>query len=455
MEQLLIKNGIVLVDDSLKNAQISVNGGVVTDISPHKQDESRFTKVIDATDSYVLPGFIDTHVHFNDPGREEWEGFLTGSQAAAAGGITSVFDMPLNSSPAVVDVSILEKKRNHVQTKAFIDYGFWGGITSENIEKEETLIKMKESGVAGFKAFLSESGIDDFPCLPKSKLKKAMQICKKLGKVLALHAEDNELIKANTDILKESKRVDREAFLESRPLCAEDEAIEHALQIVKEVEAMVHFVHVSSPTAIQKIFEMKEQGFNVSAEVCPHYLLFTDDDFRRRGPLLKCAPPLRNRKVVEELWQCIQNGWVDLIGTDHSPCLFSMKHDGEKDIWKAWGGIQGIQFGFAFFVSEALKREIPLTDITSLLSTNAAQRFGLKNKKGRIAIGTDADFTIFNKQLKKVVTKSDILTKNKYSPYEGMKMKGMITATIVRGRVIYQDGEIRASKAEGREVGLY
>ncbi|MBU9713919.1 allantoinase AllB [Evansella tamaricis] len=452
MKQLLIKKGRVFIDQSFVNCDIVVDKGIITEVTSSKviTHDRHFYKVIDAEGAYVLPGFMDAHVHFNDPGREEWEGFLTGSHAASAGGISTVFDMPLNSSPSVVTAEILEAKRKHLHGRSLIDFGLWGGITSQNVTDEQILDDMIKSGVVGFKAFLSESGISDFPYLRKDQLKQAMIMTKKRNTTLALHAEDQEYIQRHTSDLLKKRRMDFRAFLESRPEESERIAIEYALEMVKETDASVHFVHVSSPESLELLHQAKKKGFNVSAEVCPHYLLFDEMDFIQAGPILKCAPPLRSRSTVEKLWKCIQKGWVDTIGSDHSPCPLPMK--GKSDIWKAWGGIQGVQHGFIFFLNEARKRKIGLNQTLPLLTSNVAKRFGLSEKKGSIQLGSDGDITIYDPSIPWVVTKAHMLTKHPYTPYENMATTGEIITTIVRGEIVYQKNNGISKERNGKEI---
>ncbi|TES54153.1 allantoinase AllB [Halalkalibacterium halodurans] len=457
VKQLMIKNGTVYTDGTFKRAHVIVHKGLVEQIilSKTEVDESNFLKVVDASDSYVLPGFIDSHVHFNDPGREEWEGFYSGSRAAAAGGTTTVFDMPLNSSPSVTNTHILEMKKKHVSSRSWIHYGLWGGITAANVGDEEELKGMKEAGVIGFKAFLSDSGIGDFEKISKDQLKEAMIKAKKLDAILALHAEDQDLIEHYTAQLLLDKRTDRQAFLNSRPPSAELAAITDALKKVEQTKVSVHFVHVSSPLAIELINQYKENGFDVSVEVCPHYLLFDEQDFLNVGPLLKCAPPLRSRDMVEELWKCVERGWVDIIGTDHSPCPIQMKSEGDQNIWKAWGGIQGIQFGFQFFLQEAMKRGFSIEKLIPLLTSNVAKRFGLSEKKGDIQAGYDADLTIVKMNRQWSVNKSNTYTRHPYSPYEKLEATSKIMATVVSGDVIYENDQFIERTKEPMDVSAF
>ncbi|MBP3952456.1 allantoinase AllB [Bacillus suaedae] len=457
MIKLLIKNGSIYIGNQFVAAQLLIIDERISQIISVDEtisNEEEFM-VIDASEQLIVPGFIDAHVHFNDPGRADWEGFRTGSQAAAAGGITTVFDMPLNSSPSAVDEEIIERKRKHIYTQSHIDFGLWGGITSENVSDFDCLTKMKEKGIVGFKAFLSESGINDFPHLKKEQIIEAMKIAKELNMLLAFHAEDNEFIEERMQVLLADKRKDRKAFLESRPLEAEFRSIEHALHCALETGATIHFVHVSSPEAIRLINQFKRKGADVSVEVCPHYLLFNETDFLEKGSILKCAPPLRDQGTVEQLWSCIKEGLVDMIGTDHSPCLLSMKDEGQQSIWQTWGGIQGVQFGFPFFISEARKRGLEWSEILPLLTSNVTDRFRLKAKNSMVAVGQLADLTILDTSKKLTVNKSNILMKNNYSPYEGLEAACVVTNTIVRGTVVYQEGKVKGRQGFGKDLFDY
>ncbi|SDY18335.1 allantoinase [Evansella caseinilytica] len=452
MKQLLLKNGRVFIEPFFADVHLAVTNGVITGLTLHGEalDESAFEAVIDASGCYVFPGFIDAHVHFNDPGREEWEGFLTGSLAAAAGGITTVFDMPLNSLPSVVNAAVLEEKRTSVQDNSFIDYRFWGGVTADNVAREQELEEMKAAGVAGFKGFLAESGIDDFPFLRKEQWRQALLAAKKLRLVLALHAEDQALIEAKAAKLFQARRTGAEAYLASRPPEAEISAIDCALQLTAETGAAVHFVHVSTAVGAGLIHQAKQNGLDVTAEICPHYLLLDEADFKKRGAVCKCAPPLRSRMEVEALWQCIARGLADTIGSDHSPCPLSMKTAG--DIWVAWGGIQGIQHGFVLFLNEAKRRGIPLEQVLPLLTSNPAKRFGLLGKKGAVSIGADGDFTIYDPASKWKVETPQLLTRHRYTPYENIETTGEIVTTIVRGNVVYQKDGGEVKLREGKEI---
>jgi allantoinase len=437
--ELWVKNGYVFTSEGFRFASIKIKNGIIealydSEIEPQKEYENNF---IDACGCLVVPGFIDSHVHFNDPGRTEWEGIETGSRAAAIGGTTTTFDMPLNSSPSVTNLKNLQNKRNYFTAKSYIDYALWGGMTGNNVQNKAELAQMSE-GIIAWKAFMSDSGIDDFPYVAPEQLEQAMKIAAEQNKILALHAEWQEEINSLTTFYKNQKGMnERKAFLASRPISAEEQAVSSALELAGKYGTTIHFVHISSPKVVERIQQAKRSGINVTVETCPHYLVFDEEDFLMNGAVLKCAPPLRPREEVEGLWECITNGWIDTIGSDHSPCLYSMKDT--DSIWDAWGGIQGVQFTWLALLDEALKRKIPLKRVLPLGTANVADRFGISEKKGRIQPGLDADLVLISLDETTFVDQPSIAFRNKYSPYENRTFLLKIKKTILRGKVIYDD----------------
>ncbi|MEH7493950.1 allantoinase AllB [Neobacillus niacini] len=437
--ELWVKNGYVFTEEGFRYASIRIIDGKIDalyECEPEPIKENK-TNSIDASGCLVVPGFIDAHVHFNDPGRTDWEGIETGSTAAAIGGTTTIFDMPLNCSPSVTTVKNLHNKREYLTSKSYIDYALWGGMTGNSVSNNEELSQMSE-GIIAWKAFMSESGIDDFPYVPPEHLEQAMKIAAQQNKILALHAEWEEEINTLTTFYKNQNALnERKAFLASRPISAEEQAVSYALEAAAKYGTCVHFVHISSARVIKLIQEAKKSGINVTVETCPHYLIFDEEDFLKAGAILKCAPPLRSREEVEGLWECISNGWIDTIGSDHSPCLYSMKNT--DSIWEAWGGIQGVQFTWLALLDEALKRKIPLKDILPLGNANVADRFGLAGKKGRIHPGLDADLALISLDETTIADQQSIAFRNQYSPYENRNFLLRIKKTILRGKVIYDD----------------
>ncbi|OLS40540.1 allantoinase AllB [Bacillus sp. MRMR6] len=438
-KEVTVKNGLVFTDQGFRQVTINIKDEkidslVENDAGPLNQVDDN---TIDASGCLVVPGFIDAHVHFNDPGRTDWEGMETGSRAAAIGGTTTIFDMPLNSSPSVTNLKNLQYKKEYVSSLSHIDYALWGGITGDSVQNQAELSKMSE-GIIGWKSFMSESGIEDFALLLPEKMEQAMKIAKGQNKILALHAEWDELIERLTAVYKYSNTMnERWAFLASRPVLAEEKAVAYALELAAKYGTTLHFVHISSPKVVAMIQQAKETGVNVSVETCPHYLIFDENDFLQTGALLKCAPPLRPRKEVEGLWECIDKGWIDTIGSDHSPCLYSMK--ATPSIWDAWGGIQGVQYTWLAVLDQALKRGIDLKQIIPLGTANVADRFEIAGRKGRIREGLDADLVFIRLDESTYVDKESMGFRNRYTPYEDMQFLLKVKKTILRGRVIYDD----------------
>jgi allantoinase len=437
--ELWVKNGYVFTEEGFRYASIRIIDGKIDalyECEPEPIKENK-TNSIDASGCLVIPGFIDAHVHFNDPGRTDWEGIETGSTAAAIGGTTTIFDMPLNCSPSVTTVKSLHNKREYLTSKSYVDYALWGGMTSNSVSNTEELAQMSE-GIIAWKAFMSESGIDDFPYVTPKQLEQAMKIAAQHNKILALHAEwEEEVTNLTTFYKKQTGINERKAFLASRPISAEEQAVSYALEAAAKYGTCVHFVHISSARVIKLIQEAKKSGINVTVETCPHYLIFDEEDFLKAGAILKCAPPLRSREEVEGLWECISNGWIDTIGSDHSPCLYSMKNT--DSIWEAWGGIQGVQFTWLALLDEALKRKIPLKDILPLGAANVADVFGISGRKGRIVPGLDADLALISLDETTIADQQSIAFRNQYSPYENRDFLLKVKKTILRGKVIYDD----------------
>lgn len=452
--ELWVKNGYVFTEEGFRYACIKIIDGKIDTLyesepEPLKENSVNF---IDASGCLVVPGFIDAHVHFNDPGRTDWEGIDTGSRAAAIGGTTTIFDMPLNCSPSVTTIKNLHNKTEYLNSKSYVDYALWGGMTGDSVSDYEELAKMSE-GIIGWKAFMSESGIDDFPYVSPGQLKHAMKIAAQQNKILALHAEwEEEIHNLTTFYKKQNNLNERKAFLASRPISAEEQAVRYALEAAAKYGTSVHFVHISSPRVVELIQEAKKSGINATVETCPHYLIFDEEDFLHSGAILKCAPPLRPSEEVEGLWECILKGWIDTIGSDHSPCLYSMKNT--ESIWDAWGGIQGVQFTWLALLDEALKRKMPLKDIVPLGTANVADVFGISGQKGRIKPGLDGDLALISLDETTIADQQSIAFRNQYSPYENRKFLLKVKKTILRGTVIYDDQTGVTGEKYGQSIQL-
>lgn len=438
---IIIRNGKIVTHESIFKADIGIKGQKIIEINEQISIDKRSNKVIDASGLYILPGLIDTHVHFNEPGRVEWEGLATGSRSLAAGGVTTFFDMPLNSNPPVTNVEEFFKKKKCAQKESLIDYGLWGGLVPNNLDQLEEL---KKCGVIGFKGFMSNSGIEEFPCLKDNELLEGMEKIAEIGSILCLHAENESICSRLAQDCTMQGKVSIRDFVASRPVISEAEAIMRAAAFAEVSKCKVHILHVSSGEAIKYVSHAKKRGVDITVETCPHYLTLNIDDFERLGPLAKCAPPLREQEHVDSLWEALRNGEIDTIGSDHSPAPLSMKIFTEKqNIFDVWGGISGAQSTLAVLLEEGyFKRGIPLETIVSISSLNPAKRFGLYPSKGVIAVDSDADLVLVD--LKKTFTlkEGDLFYKHKHSPYIGKQFRGVVVKTILRGKTICDNGRI-------------
>ncbi len=442
---LIIKNALVVTEDAVIQGGLAIDGGkILKVVSEEERLEAR--QEIDAGGNALLPGVVDGHVHFNQPGRDHWEGYRTGSMAAAAGGVTTVLEMPLNATPPTISVELLNRKRRDVQDDTVVDYAQWGGLVDNNLD---ALQGLHQEGVIGFKAFMSNSGVD-FERIDDDLLYAGLLSMRQMGNVIGLHAENEYVTSFLGKQMQAADRIDRASWYESRPPETELEAIQRACYWAKQTGGNLHIVHVTIPQGMREIQAAKQEGTRVTSETCPHYLYFDEQDFERLGPVAKCAPPLRSRDTVEELWECVFEGLVDTIGSDHSPCTWQDKEPGMQNIWKAWGGISGIQTMLPVLLSEGVnKRGLPLQSLMKMLATNPARIFGLYPQKGAILPGSDADLVIVDLEREWTLTTEQLFYKNKHSPYIGYTFKGAVVRTLVRGQTVYQDGEIKVQPGFG------
>lgn len=388
---------------------------------------------IDAHDLNIFPGVIDAHVHFNEPGRTEWEGFATGSRAAAAGGTTTVFDMPLNAHPPTTDGPSFDAKCAAAEQTSMVDFGLWGGLVPGNVDELETLQKR---GVVGLKAFMSNSGIEDFDAADMGTLRAGMRKAAELGMIVAVHAESEEMTRELTKKAFAEGRASVRDYLESRPVAAELEAIQRAIDLAAETGCKLHIVHVSSAEGIRLVTRAMAEGVDVSCETCPHYLVLTDEDMVKVGALAKCAPPLRSAREQEELHRSLSD--VTTIGSDHSPSPPEMK--ARSNFFQVWGGISGCQHLLALLCGI---EELSPSDIARLTSSGVAQRFGLK-QKGGFEIGKDADLTLVDMNSSENITAESLHYRHKQTPYTGRRLGARIVRTLLRGQSIYEDGNFVA-----------
>lgn len=447
---LCISNALIIEEDGAWRGGLGVRDGKVAATFAGAPDGPA-DEVIDAAGMPVLPGLIDVHVHFNDPGRADWEGFACGSMGAAAGGVTTVIDMPLNNCPAAVDGATLAAKRAAVQGHSVVDYLLWGGLVTDNVAR---LPEQDAAGAAAYKAFMSNSGIDDFPAVTDGVLFEGLCHAARSGKLVGVHAESEALTAHFTARLRAAGRVDRRAWLESRPPFAELEAIERALLLARVAGARLHVVHVSIAEGVDLIDAARRAGQAATCETCPHYLALDEEDFVAIGPAAKCAPPLRPRANVEALWRRVLAGQVDLIASDHSPCPTTDKQRGERDIWAAWGGITGVQTLLPLLWHEGVERRgMPLPLLTRLTAANPARLFGLYPAKGTLRPGADADLVIVDPDAEWTVRAGELFARHKHTPFDGRRLRGRVHTTVVRGRVVYRDGAITAPPGHGRLIG--
>jgi len=447
-----IKNGLVVTDGASVHASIGVRDGTICALVDDGADLTAREEEVDATGLVVLPGVIEPHCHFWDPGPTHREDWGTGTRAAAAGGVTTCIEMPL-SDPPTVDAAAFALKQERAAAQSVIDYALWGGIIPASLENlSERLEAMRTLGAVAYKAFMCWSATD-YPPVDDGVLLEAMQALAARGWLLGLHAENDAIITHTERRLRAQGRCNPQAYLESRPEVAEIEAIRRAVGLAEITGARLYIVHMSTAAGAQLIREAKSRGVQVCAETAPQYLTLDARALLERGPYAKCAPPLRSHETVERLWSYILDGTIDTIGSDHAPFSAAEKEPGMTNIWHAPNGIPGIQTMLPLVLSECLhRRGVSLPRVAALFSTNAARIFGLYPRKGVIRVGSDADFTLVDVSKEWRIDDADLLYKNRWSPYHGMQVRGQVDRTIVRGRTVYQDGLISVQSGYGRQV---
>jgi allantoinase len=442
---LRIFGGQVVTRDGLQTLDIGVAEGKIAALQPALEAKSR--KAIDATGLHIFPGVIDAHVHFNEPGRTHWEGFATGSKALAAGGGTLFFDMPLNAHPPTTDAASFDKKLRAARKHSLIDFAFWGGLVPGNVGKLEELAKR---GVVGFKAFMANSGIEDFASVDDRTLRAGMKASARLKKIVAVHAESETMTRDLAQRALRRGKTGMRDYLKSRPMAAELDAIKRALDMAGETGCALHIVHVSCGAGIALVAAAQQRCVDVSCETCPHYLTLTENDLLELGAVAKCAPPLRPANAQRELWRHLAAGRVTTVGSDHSPSPPEMKTD--RNFFNVWGGISGGQHTLPLLLTEGhVRRDLALPILSRVLSLNVAQRFGLPAEKGEIKIGADADFALVDLRREFTVRKQDLFYRHRQSPYVGRKLRGRVVQTLVRGRTVFKDGKV-TSKPVGKLV---
>jgi allantoinase len=430
-----------ITPDGIRRATVLIKDGKIRDVVP-ELPEGDFP-VTDVGDSVLMPGIIDPHVHINEPGRTEWEGFDTATKAAIAGGITSLVEMPLNASPVTTTVKAFDEKINATSvtlslskgdsTKLHCNCGFWGGVIPGNEKDIEPLI---ERGVLGFKAFLTHSGIDEFPNVTEADLRKMMPIIAKHGLPLLVHCElsnDQQPVTSNQQRLYSS-------YLASRPKKWEDDAIALMIRLCEEFNCRTHIVHLSSADSIGQIMKAKQKSLPLTVETCQHYLYFSAEQIKDGQTEFKCAPPIREKENNEKLWQALKDGIIDFVATDHSPAPPAMKELDSGDFMKAWGGISSIQFALPVLWTAAKKHGCSLQDIAKWLCEKTVLLPQLKTK-GKIAKGYDADLVVWNPERTFTVTKDIIQHKHKITPYLNEELFGVVEKTWLGGEKVFDGGK--------------
>jgi len=441
---LLLRNGSVVTEAGVGTADVAVADGTIVAVEPELAATAR--EEVDATGLQVFPGVIDAHVHFNEPGRTEWEGWATGTCALAAGGGTCAFEMPLNAHPPTLDAASFDAKRAAAEAQAVTDFALWGGLVPGNRDR---LPELAERGVIGLKAFMSQSGTDDFLAADDLTLYEGMATAAELGLIVAVHAESDALTGRLAARAIAEGRTGVRDYLASRPVLAEVEAIGRAILFAEATGCRLHVVHVSSGAGIAQIAAAKARGVDVSCETCPHYLLFTEDDVERLGAVAKCAPPLRAEFERDALWRGLAAGDILIVASDHSPSPPAMKQG--SDFFAIWGGISGCQSTLPALLSEGHhRRGVRLATIAAVTAGAVAHRFHLP-RKGRIAVGADADLALVALADSFVQEADALLYRHRQSPFVGHRFTGRVVRTVLRGTTVCLDGRVRTT-AGGRLV---
>lgn len=422
-----------LIDGVLRPAAVFIRDGRIARVGALEEAPADTARL--APDEVLLPGLVDTHVHVNEPGRTEWEGFRTATTAAAAGGVTTLIDMPLNSIPPTIDVPALEVKREAAARSAMIDIGFWGGAVPDSLGG---LRALWDAGVFGFKCFLAPSGVDEFPHLNHRQLNEALDELATFDGLLIVHAEDPDVLVRAAN----AGGPDYPRFVESRPEEAETTAIGAVLDGLRRTGGRAHILHLSAASAIPMIRQAKADGLRVTAETCPHYLVFDAAHIPDGATQYKCCPPIRDAANQDALWAGLLDGTIDLVVSDHSPSTAERKFAGAGDFQVAWGGIAGLQFGLPAVWTEARRRGVPLETVVGWFSRNTADFAGLTTK-GRIAEGADADLTVFAPDALHRIDARELRYRNRVSAYIGHELAGVVRATYLAGEPVDLDGSPR------------
>ncbi|MFC8593987.1 allantoinase AllB [Streptomyces atroolivaceus] len=429
--QLVLRSTRVITPEGTRPASIAVGGGSIVAVLPYEAEVPAGARLEDVGDDVVLPGLVDTHVHVNDPGRTEWEGFWTATRAAAAGGITTILDMPLNSLPPTTTVEHLRVKQEVARSKAHVDVGFWGGALPDNVKD---LRPLYGAGVYGFKCFLSPSGVDEFPELDQDQLANSLAEIAGFDGLMIVHAEDPHHLAA----APQRSGGTYADFLASRPRDAENTAIGNLIAQARRLNARVHVLHLSSSDALPLIAAAKAEGVRVTVESCPHFLTLTAEEVPDGATEFKCCPPIREAANQDALWEGLADGTIDCIVSDHSPSTADLK---TPDFATAWGGISSLQLGLPAIWTEARRRGHGLEDVARWMSAAPARLAGL-DSKGAIEAGRDADFAVLDPEAAFTVDPAGLEHRNRVTAYAGRTLHGVVTSTWLRGERILDHGTL-------------
>ena len=437
-----LRSSRVITPDGELAADIIIDNGTVVALADSNGDCDR-----DFGDIALMPGVVDTHVHINEPGRTEWDGFVTGTRAAAAGGVTTIIDMPLNSIPATTSQAALKEKVEAARGRIHVDVGFWGGVVPGN---RTQLPEMVDAGVFGFKCFMINSGVPEFDWVQPDDLRRVGTMMRKLEVPLLAHAEWPFVIEeaSMVDEVALGDATDYGVYLRSRPPEAELDAIEYLIDFVREFGCRVHIVHLATAAALEAIDAAKNEGMPITVETCPHYLTFSARQIGKGQTQYKCAPPIRDAVEREGLWDGLRNGTIDMVVSDHSPCPPVLKQLESGDFLAAWGGIASLQLGLCATWTGAATRGFKLNDVAKWMCRAPAELAGMPSRKGAIAVGYDADIVAFDPDAITAVDATKLEHRHKVTPYDGMELRGRVHATYVRGQLVYDQGEF--SEPAGR-----
>ncbi len=445
---LIIRSHHVVLAGGARPAAIHIRHGRIIGVMPY-DDVPADCPVDDVLHHVVIPGVVDTHVHVNEPGRTEWEGFDTATRAAAAGGITTIIDMPLNSIPATTSVGALDAKRRAAQGQCFVDVGFWGGVVPDNVAE---LPALAAAGAFGVKCFLVPSGVQEFPAVTETDLRAAMPLLAKVRVPLLVHAEMPGPIEQALELVRARQRWAARlsgtapdpgcysTYLATRPKAAENQAIELAIELCRDYRVHTHIVHLSSSDALTPLYHAREAGLPITAETCPHYLSFVAEEIPDRATAFKCAPPVRERANREYLWAALAGGLIQMVASDHSPAPLAMKAANSGNFLDAWGGISSLQISLPATWNEAHARGYSLSQLVEWMCRGPARLAGL-DRKGTIDVGYDADLTIWDPDLEFTVESSSLFHRQRVTAYEGRRLRGIVHRTYLRGTKIYERGQ--------------